>query len=144
MGEPLSSVVLRLVAHHPIEQAARPSSDASVGRLERRLEPDELGWLIHWRRIELADLAADHPARGRLAALEAALARTAEARERKRRRSTLALDGAAVMDLMGWGPGPRVGRALRALSDWVAEHPERNRREDLEQRLRAWAREPSS
>jgi hypothetical protein len=45
---------------------------------------------------------------------------------------------------MGWGPGPRVGRALRALSDWVAEHPERNRREDLEQRLRAWAREPSS
>jgi tRNA nucleotidyltransferase/poly(A) polymerase len=141
MGEPVSSTVLRLIAHHPIDRAARPSSDASVGRLTRRLGPRELEALLAWRRFELSDGAVDVEAVRRLKALEAAIGRIAEVRERQRRRQALALDGAAVMEHLGCGPGPRVGRALRALSEWAAEDPDRNSVETLVERLHAWARE---
>jgi tRNA nucleotidyltransferase (CCA-adding enzyme) len=50
----------------------------------------------------------------------------------------LALDGRAVMDLLGLPPGPRVGEALRHLLDLVLEDPRRNERAALERALRAW------
>jgi tRNA nucleotidyltransferase (CCA-adding enzyme) len=50
----------------------------------------------------------------------------------------LALDGRAVMAILGAGPGPHVGEALRHLLDRVLEDPSLNDREALEGELRAW------
>jgi tRNA nucleotidyltransferase (CCA-adding enzyme) len=50
----------------------------------------------------------------------------------------LALDGRAVMTLLGAGPGPHVGEALRHLLDRVLDDPAENTRERLEALLRRW------
>jgi tRNA nucleotidyltransferase (CCA-adding enzyme) len=50
----------------------------------------------------------------------------------------LALDGRAVMAILGAGPGPHVGEALRHLLDRVLEEPGRNDAATLEAELRAW------
>jgi hypothetical protein len=52
--------------------------------------------------------------------------------------SDLALDGQAVMALLGVGPGPEVGEALRHLLDRVLEDPRANTRRSLTSLLRAW------
>jgi hypothetical protein len=43
------------------------------------------------------------------------------------------------MKMLGCGPGPRVGRALRYLTDAVVEDPSRNTPEALRRLLEAWA-----
>jgi tRNA nucleotidyltransferase (CCA-adding enzyme) len=50
----------------------------------------------------------------------------------------LALDGRAVMAILGAGPGPHVGDALRHLLDRVLEDPSRNDAAALEAELRGW------
>jgi tRNA nucleotidyltransferase (CCA-adding enzyme) len=50
----------------------------------------------------------------------------------------LALDGAGVMQVLGTGPGPHVGDALRALLERVLADPAENTRERLEAALRLW------
>jgi tRNA nucleotidyltransferase (CCA-adding enzyme) len=50
----------------------------------------------------------------------------------------LALDGRAVMGLLGLAPGPEVGQALRHLLGRVLDDPRRNERAALEEALRAW------
>jgi hypothetical protein len=42
------------------------------------------------------------------------------------RRQDLAIDGAAVMEILGRGPGPAVGRALAWLTERVVEDPSLN------------------
>jgi len=50
----------------------------------------------------------------------------------------LALDGRAVMAILGAGPGPHVGEALRVLLERVLSDPGENRPEALAEALRAW------
>jgi len=50
----------------------------------------------------------------------------------------LALDGRSVMAILGAGPGPHVGEALRHLLDRVLDDPARNDAAELEAELRAW------
>jgi tRNA nucleotidyltransferase (CCA-adding enzyme) len=50
----------------------------------------------------------------------------------------LALDGRAVMAILGAGPGPHVGEALRHLLDRVLEDPSLNEAAALGAELRAW------
>jgi len=50
----------------------------------------------------------------------------------------LALGGADVMQLLGSGPGPHVGRALAHLARIVAEDPARNESAALTTELLAW------
>ncbi len=55
----------------------------------------------------------------------------------------LALDGKAVMAILGAGQGPRVGEALRFLLSEVLEDPSANVPATLEGRLRQWSARPS-
>jgi tRNA nucleotidyltransferase (CCA-adding enzyme) len=50
----------------------------------------------------------------------------------------LALDGRAVVDALGSGPGPHVGEALRHLLDRVLTRPDENVPEKLQAELRRW------
>ena len=51
----------------------------------------------------------------------------------------MALNGAAVMRLLGVKPSPVVGEALRFLLNEVLEDPASNRPDELEQKLKLWA-----
>jgi tRNA nucleotidyltransferase (CCA-adding enzyme) len=68
--------------------------------------------------------------------LEAALAATGPEVPLETR--DLALDGRAILDVLGSGPGPHVGEALRHLLDLVLAHPEENTPERLTASLRRW------
>jgi tRNA nucleotidyltransferase (CCA-adding enzyme) len=52
----------------------------------------------------------------------------------------LALDGSAIMRILGVGPSPVVGEATRFLLDRVLEEPELNSAEALSEALRNWVR----
>ena len=54
-------------------------------------------------------------------------------------RPRLALDGRAVMEILGIGPGPQVGRALRYLTERVREDPRHNTEAALRALLRRWS-----
>ena len=77
-----------------------------------------------------------------LAALRAAFEREHARKDLALHRLDLALDGSAVMEILGCGPGPEVGRALRFLTERVIEDPALNTRERLRELL--LAREPGS
>lgn len=51
----------------------------------------------------------------------------------------LALDGSAVAEALGKGPGPHIGEALRYLLDRVLERPEENTPERLRAALLDWS-----
>jgi len=153
----------RLLALHPVDRW--PSADAAMRRLRKRAGSEEnLARLFTLREAELqlaeaqqsgaaseaqtdaaqsespqntAPQSAAEIARTRekLAALRAALKRT---RGHAISAAALALDGRAVMEILGIGPGPMVGRALRHLLECVLEDPAQNQPGALRALLCAW------
>jgi len=131
----------RLLALHPVDRW--PSADSAMRRLRKRAGSEEnLGRLFTLREAELqlaeeqlqsaAEIART---REKLAALRAALKRT---RGHAISAAALALDGRAVMEILGIGPGPMVGRALRHLLECVLEDPAQNQPGALRALLCAW------
>jgi len=131
----------RLLALHPVDRW--PSADSAMRRLRKRAGSEaNLARLFTLREAELqlaeeqlqsaAEIAR---AREKLAALRAALKRT---RGHAISAAALALDGRAVMEILGIGPGPMVGRALRHLLECVLEDPAQNQPGALRALLCAW------
>ena len=148
-GRALRERVTRMARHHPLEEAAHPRRDASVGRLLTRLSGEERSWLEHARETQLASntVAPDETerARARLKALADAMARVERNRRYTRTRTALALTGAQVVEQLACPPGPRVGRALRHLAALVEAEPDQNTPEALIQALATWAeQEPAT
>ena len=133
-----------LVGEHGCVLAAQrpgpPETDAEMRRwLSRVSRARAPSVLALWR----ADCGVAWPrdrARREGATLRAFTARLARM-ERGRpplASSELALDGRAVMDLLGLGPGPVVGEALRHLLDRVLEDPRLNTAAGLTSELKGW------
>ena len=147
-GVTRSQHVERLLEHHPLDQKLNPRRDRALLRLLRQLDAADISALFWIREWELAhppesqhedrDVAA---ARKQLEAVRHALERVRKNQSHSRRRTELALDGRAVMALLGCGPGRRVGAALRFASEWVAEDPSRNDVESLSSAVLEWDRE---
>lgn len=140
-GRVTSSRVQLLLAHHPIEDAARPGSEKSVRRLLRRLHADDLQGLMRMSECERADLEPDAAAaaQARSELLQDTIARVLAAEKSARQRPELALDGDAVMQALGCAPGPIVGRALDFLAGCVARDPDCNHPDALLSQLKSWA-----
>jgi tRNA nucleotidyltransferase (CCA-adding enzyme) len=135
--------VERLLRLHPIEERADPAREATVRRLLSRAGEEDTERLLALREAELA-ATPDPAAAERVRALRRALERVRASGRLALGRRDLALDGAAVMETIGRGPGPHVGRALRALTERVLEDPGCNTAERLREILRDWwAREGS-
>ena len=148
-GIPRSHHVEHLLAHHPLDECVNPSRDRSLLRLLRQLDEVDLTALFRMREWELArsleaTAGASAPeveaTRKRLAALRNGIERVRANQARGERRTILALDGKAVMELLQCGPGRQVGAALRFASEWVAEDPARNEPAALRAALLAWER----
>lgn len=139
----LARKVERLQASHPIDRSVSPERDAGLRKLLSRLDDEELEALFVWRRLELADYN-DRPeadrVEDRLVAIEARIDSIRSARQRSGEVRALALDGTAVMERLGGGPGRHVGQALGHLARFVAANPAANEPAALEQELVAWAK----
>jgi tRNA nucleotidyltransferase (CCA-adding enzyme) len=140
-GARRAAAVARLLARHPIDRKP-PRGDADVRRLLRRGGEEGTLALLQLREAELAASATPDPdARARLDALRAHVERVRASGSLALHRTDLALGGREVMALLGTGPGPQVGEALRYLGDQVIEDPACNTPERLAARLRAWSEE---
>jgi tRNA nucleotidyltransferase (CCA-adding enzyme) len=132
-----------LVRAHVCFQEGRPAvlprSEADVRRWLSGLGPDHAQALL---ALATADAAALPAAEARDARADVQiLSKTAEDVLRARAPLTtqeLALDGRAVMQILGAGPGPHVGEALRHLLDRVLADPAENIPERLADALRQW------
>ncbi|MBW2268862.1 MAG: hypothetical protein JRH16_09805 [Deltaproteobacteria bacterium] len=134
-----TQAVERLLRWHPIEAGVDPSRDAHVRRHLKRVGRDRVAGLLALRRAELS-----HDAAGTaddLAALVAGIARVEAAGRVALQRQDLAIDGRQVMETLGQGPGPHVGRALSWLTDHVLEEPSLNTPQCLRQLLASFATE---
>ncbi len=143
----LARRVERLQASHPLDRAVSPGRDAGLRKLVARLDDETLEGLFTWRRIELADWAdrgEASRAEERLVAIEERIASIRSARQRSGEVRALALDGTAVMERLGAGPGRHVGQALGHLARFVAANPAANEPDALEEELVAWARANSN
>jgi tRNA nucleotidyltransferase/poly(A) polymerase len=130
----------RLLQMHPIDAGARAARESRARRLARQPEAEREAL----RALRTAELEAGTPDAGalaRLAHLNDCLDRALRAREQTQRRASLALDGRAVMEQLGCGPGALVGRALRHLAAAVERDPALNRPESLRALLDAWSRD---
>jgi tRNA nucleotidyltransferase (CCA-adding enzyme) len=120
--------------------ASLPRVGPELRRWASRAGIDATGSLLALAEGEAAALPdgpAATAARSEVARLAADLAELRRARP-PLAPGDLALDGRAVMTLLGVGPGAHVGEALRHLLDRVLEDPALNEPERLEALLRAW------
>jgi tRNA nucleotidyltransferase (CCA-adding enzyme) len=116
-----------------------PHAPAAVRRWLAGVGPEHAGDLLDLRDAEVAAL----PAAERAGPAEAAAAlrgRVGETLASGAPLTTgaLALDGMALMALLGCGPGPHVGAGLRALLDEVLDDPSLNTPERLAGLARGW------
>ena len=118
---------------------ALPSTPADVRRWLSDAGPERAASLVDLSRAEAAALspAEASAARREVEDLEEAIARIRRDRDPLTTQD-LALDGRAVMRVLGAGPGPHVGEALRHLLERVLEDPGENREEQLSSALRRW------
>lgn len=143
IGRELAIRVQRLLRHHPID-----TCHTSPERALRQLDDDDVAALFALRRAELdaARTRSEQPAHrpallspAELDRLEEKVLAARSAAAAAREAGPLALGGAQIMQLLGCGPGPQVGRALAFLASCVAENPECNTRDGLRERLESWA-----
>jgi tRNA nucleotidyltransferase (CCA-adding enzyme) len=134
--------VSRLVRAHPLDPV--PRSAVELARLLSRLGREAVEGLVTLREAELAvEGGAQEPRpeadarRERLQEIRRRIAALAEAGILGPRGPRLAVGGAQVMGWLGCGPGPRVGRALRYLTEQVLEDPSRNHPDTLRNLLLA-------
>lgn len=136
-----SQHVERLLEHHPLDTCVNPTRDRSLSRLLRQLDSADIQALFEIRDWELRhdngqiDVAE---ARKRLRAVRSGIERIVQNRERNVRRTALALDGRAVMEILRCGPGNRVGAALRFAAELVASDPSCNDPMTLRNALLVW------
>jgi tRNA nucleotidyltransferase/poly(A) polymerase len=131
--------VERLLALHPIDAGSAATRESRARRLARRPEP-ELRDLLALREAEVA-ARGDAEGERRLARLRRALARAQRAERAASQRASLALDGRAVMEQLGCGPGAKVGRALAFLAERISADPRCNTPATLRALLDAWAKQ---
>jgi tRNA nucleotidyltransferase (CCA-adding enzyme) len=137
-GHARSKRVLRLLEHHPLDTTIDPTRDPSVRRLLRGLPEDDLAGLFQMREWELTR-EKNGDARAELDSLRRAIVRVRANDEHKRRRIQLALGGRGVMEVLGCGPGPRIGLALAYLAKRVVDDPGCNTPEGLRSLLNGWS-----
>jgi tRNA nucleotidyltransferase (CCA-adding enzyme) len=118
-----------LIRHHMVEYDGG-WSDGAVRRLIRRFAPDSIERLLAFRRADLLAHGTADKELEQLPELEQRVRTLAEDRQIGHARD-LALNGQSIMEILGIGPGPEVGKAQHFLMEKVTDHPELNTEEAL-------------
>lgn len=108
-------------------------TDAAIRRLIRRAGRENMADLITLRR---ADIIAHGINDAKLDLINHLEKRVSEIKNSVLTDTAdLALSGKKVMDILGIGPGPGVGKALNMLLDLIVDNPDMNKEEILTQKL---------
>lgn len=135
------AAVEALLRMHPVDRSDGGGRSNALRRLVQRVGNRDLDRLLALRTAEIEARCEGPRAREALHAFREALERARQGGELAQRRTELALDGRAVMEHLGCGPGPRVGRALQHLTRRIAADPSLNHPEALRALLDAWSRD---
>ena len=121
--------VASLISLHMIDYS-REWTDAAVRRLIRRAGRENIGDLLLLRK---ADIIAHGRTDYKLELLLHLEKRISKIKNENTAIDVndLAIDGKKVMDIMGLGPGPGVGKVLRKLLEITIENPELNTEDGL-------------
>jgi tRNA nucleotidyltransferase (CCA-adding enzyme) len=123
--------------------AGLPGSEATeVRRWLARLSPERAGVVLELARAEAKTARTDRrrPALAKVKEVQARVDAVLASKPPLAVRD-LRLAGGEVAEVLGTGPGPRVGEALRYLLERVLEEPELNDPERLRAALRQWSGE---
>lgn len=124
-------LVTHLIANHMRDLEYRPDwSDGAVRRLIRAVGAEPIEVFLRFRRADLLAHGVQDEKQALFSHLEQRIHRMLGGPFPVKRRD-LAIDGRRVMDILGLGPGPRVGRILDALLEKVTDDPGLNREEKL-------------
>ena len=120
-------------------EAALPVTEADVRRYLSRAGPTRAGSLVALAGSEAASLPA-RDARGARAEVKKLEREILQIRRERPPlvAQDLAIDGRHAMAVLGTGPGPHVGEALRHLLDRVLADPGLNAPAALDEELRRW------
>jgi tRNA nucleotidyltransferase/poly(A) polymerase len=113
-------------------------SDGAVRRWIRRVGPENISDSLELRRADIVAHAMGEQKLDLLKELEDRVIKITKKSPPLRNRD-LAIDGHTVMETLGIGPGPEVGRILRGVMEKVTEQPELNTKESLVDLLRRMA-----
>jgi tRNA nucleotidyltransferase/poly(A) polymerase len=142
LSVPVVRDVERLLALHPLDSHLSPTRDPELRRLMKRAGDANLDRLFTLREAELDSGSVTREEaleiRAQLSLLRGALDRLRSTGQNALRRTPLAIGGREVMEILGVGSGPLVGRALRYLTQRVGENPGCNSEDELRGLLRAW------
>ncbi len=134
-GERRIAEVARRTSRHPIDaRCSGAGSRRALRHLLARTSPTLVDDLIALREAETGE---------RLDAIRADLEAIAREEPPVLGRGDLALDGVAIMEALGLGPGRRVGEAIGYLLDRVLDDPSLNTAPQLRHCLDTWRRENS-
>ncbi len=118
-----------LIRHHIIDYNSK-WTDGAIRRLIRRVGKDQVSDLLTFRK---ADILA-HGLHDHMLDLLAELQNRVEGLTKNpvvTKTRDLAIDGRAVMNILGLSPGDEVGNALNILVDKVTDNPQLNTEEHL-------------
>ncbi len=139
----LSEDVAALLRVHTCRQGggsvALPAGAAEVRRWLSRVGPERARAVLTLAAAEARALGPERGrrARGEVRRLDRAVTGVLRGRAPLSTQD-LAIDGSAVMQILGQGPGPQIGEALRHLLDRVLEDPALNEAGALTEEVRRW------
>ena len=128
----------RILDAHPAHLRTHAHRPPAIRRLLHRFEPDDVELLLTLAAAE-AEARELPEAAAQVIALREAIEDVRADESLALQRGDLALDGSEIMRLLGVGPGPEVGEALRYLTDCVLDDPAENNPDRLRAKLSAWA-----
>jgi tRNA nucleotidyltransferase/poly(A) polymerase len=136
--------VERLLRYHHADAQLQTLGAAAAARFARRVGAQQLIALIALREAEIETTGAEsEETRNALQVLREALALVRDAERIAIERNRLMVSGADVMDCLGCGPGPRVGRAIAYLATRIRLNPALNSPDALRELLRDWTDDAS-
>jgi putative nucleotidyltransferase with HDIG domain len=130
----LTSDVVFLIEHHMINYSKK-WTDRGVRRFVRKMG-DHLDRMLC---LVKADRKAQRPERGIADNIIELRGRIRDLAQGGRINLSLPIDGNGIMEILGIGQGPAVGKAKEFLLDMAASRPKALSRSDCEKMLRLWA-----
>jgi len=125
--------IVKLVRYHLFYYNVGEVSDSSVRRLVRQVGPENMEELLQVRMADRIGSGVPKAEPYKLRHLKYVIEKVSQDPISVK---TLKVSGNDVMEILGVGPGPKVGQVLDVLLGYVLEEPKKNEKEFLEKEIK--------
>jgi len=125
--------IVKLVRYHLFYYNVGEVSDSSVRRLVRQVGPENMEELLQVRMADRIGSGVPKAEPYKLRHLKYVIEKVSQDPISVK---TLKVSGNNVMEILGVGPGPKVGQVLDVLLGYVLEEPKKNEKEFLEKEIK--------